>query len=408
MSAADTTDAPSRPRRRWAILAVGVLAQTAASSFVYGIPFLVPTLRDERGLSLAQVGVVVAAPTTGLLLTLVAWGFVVDRVGERFPMAVGLGLAGVVVGGVALSPPASLVPIALLLGVGGMGAASVNAASGRLIMGWFAVEERGVAMGIRQTAQPLGVAVAALALPVLALDQGPFVALGWTGLACLVAAALVVLVAQDAPRRPAAAGEPTGNPYRTPTLYRLHASSALLVLPQFAISAFALEYLVREQHWSPGLAGVFVGVAQLLGAAGRIATGWWSDRVGSRLRPMRQLAVGSVLVMLGFALGSAWVPVIAVAAIVVGAVVTVADNGLAFTSTAEMAGQAWSGRALGIQNTTQNVVASAAPPVLGALIGGTSYAIGFTAAALAPLLAIAVVPVGAEARGHLHEEPERR
>ena len=396
VSAADTTDAPSRPRRRWAILAVGVLAQTAASSFVYGIPFLVPTLRDERGLSLAQVGVVVAAPTTGLLLTLVAWGFVVDRVGERFPMAVGLGVAGVVVGGVALSPPASLVPIALLLGLGGMGAASVNAASGRLIMGWFGVEERGVAMGIRQTAQPLGVAAAALVLPVLALAEGPFVALGWTGLACLVAAALVVLVAQDAPRRAATAGEPIGNPYRTPTLYRLHAASALLVLPQFAISAFALEYLVREQHWSAGAAGVFVGVAQLLGAAGRIATGWWSDRVGSRLRPMRQLAVGSALVMLGFALGSAWVPVIAVAAIVVGAIVTVADNGLAFTSTAELAGQAWSGRALGIQNTTQNVVASAAPPVLGALIGGTSYAIGFTAAALAPVLAIAVTPVRAE------------
>ncbi|NMO92790.1 MFS transporter [Actinomycetospora sp. TBRC 11914] len=395
----DTDEAPpaaSRPRRRWAILAVGVLAQTAASSFVYGVPFLVPTLRDERGLSLAQVGVLVAAPTTGLLLTLVAWGFVVDRVGERFPMAVGLGLAGVVVGGVALSPPSSLVAIALLLGVGGMGAASVNAASGRLIMGWFAVDERGVAMGIRQTAQPLGVAVAALVLPVLAGVEGPFVALGWTGLACLGAAVLVVLVAQDAPRRAPAAHEPTGNPYRVPTLYRLHAASALLVLPQFAISAFALEYLVREQHWQAGIAGVFVAVAQILGAAGRIATGWWSDRVGSRLRPMRQLAVGSAVVMLGFALGSAWVPLIAVAAIVVGAIVTVADNGLAFTSTAEIAGQAWSGRALGVQNTTQNVVASAAPPVLGALIGGTSYAIGFTVAALAPLLAVVVTPVRAE------------
>jgi sugar phosphate permease len=397
---ADPTTTPSaqpvRPRRRWWILAVGVLAQTAASSFVYGIPFLVPTLRDERGLSLAEVGLLVAAPTTGLLLTLVAWGFVVDRVGERVPMALGLGAAGLVVGGVALFPPSSLVTTALLLGLAGMGGASVNAASGRLIMGWFGVEERGVAMGIRQTAQPLGVAVAALVLPVLAGAQGPFVALGWTGLLSLVAAALVVLVAQDAPRRAPAAHEPTGNPYRTPTLYRLHAASALLVLPQFAISAFALEYLVREQHWSPGFAGVFVAVAQILGAAGRIATGWWSDRVGSRLRPMRQLAVGSVLVMLGFALGSAWVPFVAVAAIVVGAVVTVADNGLAFTSTAEMAGQAWSGRALGVQNTTQNVVASAAPPVLGALIGATSYGAGFAIAALAPLVAIALVPTARE------------
>lgn len=409
----ETVVAPSRPRRRWAILVVGVLAQTAASSFVYGIPFLVPTLRDERGLSLAQVGVLVAAPTTGLLLTLVAWGFVVDRVGERFPMAVGLGLAGVVVGGVALredglGAQASLVPIALLLGLGGMGAASVNAASGRLIMGWFAVDERGVAMGIRQTAQPLGVALAALILPVLAGVEGPFVALGWTGLACLIAAALVVLVARDAPRRPPAPHEPTGNPYRAPTLFRLHAASALLVLPQFAISAFALEYLVREQHWSAGVAGVFVAVAQILGAAGRIATGWWSDRVGSRLRPMRQLAVGSTAVMLAFALGSAWVPLIAATAIVVGAIVTVADNGLAFTSTAEIAGQAWSGRALGVQNTTQNLVASAAPPVLGALIGGTSYAIGFSVAAVAPLIAIAVVPAAHERAAHLYEEAERR
>ena len=92
------TSAPARPRRRWAILVVGVLAQTAASSFVYGIPFLVPTLRDERGLSLAEVGIVVAAPTTGLLLALVAWGYVVDRVGERIPMASGLTVAGLEIG----------------------------------------------------------------------------------------------------------------------------------------------------------------------------------------------------------------------------------------------------------------------------------------------------------------------
>ncbi|MCD2187549.1 MFS transporter [Actinomycetospora soli] len=390
------TSAPARPRRRWAILVVGVLAQTAASSFVYGIPFLVPTLRDERGLSLAEVGLVVAAPTTGLLLALVAWGYVVDRVGERFPMAIGLAVAGVVVGGLALETPSSLVTIVLLLGVGGLGAASVNAASGRLIMGWFAAEERGVAMGIRQTAQPLGVALAALVLPVLATTQGPFVALGWMGLTCLVAAGLVLGIAQDAPRRAPQPHEPVGNPYRTPTLYRLHAASALLVLPQFAISAFALEYLVREQGWSPGVAGVFVAVSQIAGAAGRIATGWWSDRVGSRLRPMRQLAVGSMLVMLGFAAGSVWVPVIAVAGLAVGAIVTVADNGLAFVSTAEMAGQAWSGRALGVQNTTQNIVASLAPPILGAIIGATSYGVGFTAAALAPLAAIAVTPVRAE------------
>ena len=46
--------------------------------------------------------------------------------------------------------------------------------------------------------------------------------------------------------------------------------------------------------------------------------------------------------------------------------VSVADNGLAFTSVAERAGAFWSGRALGVQNTAQYVVATAVAPVAAA------------------------------------------
>jgi MFS family permease len=108
---------------------------------------------------------------------------------------------------------------------------------------------------------------------------------------------------------------------------------------------------------------------------------------------MRQLAVGATLVLLSFALGDLVAPWLAIASLAVGAVVSVADNGLAFTAVAEIAGSSWSGRALGIQNTGQNVVSSLAPIVLGAIIGGSGYAVGFAAAALAPVLAIGVTPV---------------
>ena len=53
---------------------------------------------------------------------------------------------------------------------------------------------------------------------------------------------------------------------------------------------------------------------------------------------MRQLAVGAALVLLTFALGDAVAPWLAIAALVVGGIVTVADNGLAFTAVAEIAG----------------------------------------------------------------------
>ena len=93
MTSVDVT----RTRRRWLVLAVGVFAQTAACSFVYGLPFVVPLLRDTEGLSLAQVGAYVGAPTVGLLCTLVLWGAAADRSGERGVMTVGLALCAAAV-----------------------------------------------------------------------------------------------------------------------------------------------------------------------------------------------------------------------------------------------------------------------------------------------------------------------
>jgi sugar phosphate permease len=379
--------------QRWIVLAVGVLSQTSACAFVYGIPFLVPGLRDALGLSLAAVGTYVAAPTTGLLLTLIAWGALADRFGERIVMAVGMVLAAAAIGTVALLPDPAHAVVLVLLAAGGAAGAAVFAANGRMIMGWFPRHERGLAMGIRQTAQPLGVALAGLVLPSLATRTGAFGSLLVPASSCLVSAALILLLTKDPARPEGGPGVHTGSPYRTPVLWRVHAASALLVVPQFAIAAFATEYLVRQQGWGAAGAGAFVAVVQLFGAAGRIATGVWSDRVGSRLRPMRQLAVGATLVLLVFALGDAMAPWLAIAMLAVGGIVTVADNGLAFTAVAEIAGPAWSGRALGIQNTGQNVMTSVTPIVLGALIGPAGYAVGFAVAAVAPVAAIALTPV---------------
>ena len=322
--------------RRWVVLAVATFAQTAACAFVYGVPFLVPDLRDQFGLSLAAAGAYVAAPTAGLLATLILWGAAADRFGERRVMASGLLLAALAVGVVGLTPGLGHGLVLALFALGGASAASVFAACGRMIMGWFARTERGLAMGIRQTAQPLGVAVAGLLLPGLAQRYGVFGAMAVPAALCLLAALLVIAAAPDPARPPRVPGEHTASPYRTPVLWRVHAASAMLVVPQFAVSAFGTEYLVRQQGWSTTAAGAFVAVIQIAGAVGRIGSGVWSDRVGSRLRPMRQLAVGATLVLLTFALGDAVAPGLAIAALVVGGVVTVADNGLAFTAVAEI------------------------------------------------------------------------
>ena len=371
--------------RRWVVLAAGVAGMTAGCAFLYGLPYLLPRLRAE-GLSLTQAAVLVACPTFGLLATLVVWGALADRYGERGVITLGLGGAGVVL----LVALAVRGPVALgvCLAVAGAAAGSVNAASGRLILGWFGPAERGLAMGIRQMAQPLGVAVAAVVIPVLTRSGAVlFLAAG-----CLTTAVLVAVVVRDPARTAADAVAAAGTPYRTPVLWRLHGAGALLVFPQFAVATFGLVFLVDSAQWDPASAGRLLAVAAFGGAAARLLAGWWSDRAGSRTGPMRVLAAITAVVLALLAVGAAGLPGVAVVALVAAAVVSVSTNGLSFTAVAEYAGPGWAGRALGIHNTGQNAVAALTAPVLGAVVTHAGYAVAFTSAACAAMLAVAVVP----------------
>jgi len=380
------------PPRAWAMLAVGVLAQVAGTVFVSAPAFLIPLLHLERGISLAEAGVLAAAPTFGLVLTLIAWGALADRIGERWVIAGGLALTAVAALATVFSTGYVWLGIFFLLG--GMAAASTNAASGRVVVGWFPKHRRGLAMGIRQMSQPLGVTVAAVTIPTLASSSGIgaalLVPLVFTAVLAVVCALVIVNPPRAAKTTDAAA---PANPYRTSGfLWRIHAVSALLVLPQFLLATFGLVWLVSELGWEPLAAGILVGVSQFIGALGRIAVGVLSDRVGSRVRPLRWVAVSAAVVMLLLAAVDTTHFAAAGVVFVIATSVTVADNGLAFTSVAEMAGPSWAGRALGTQNTAQFITATVAAPLFGALIGLIGYPLTFVVAAAAPVIAIPIIP----------------
>jgi sugar phosphate permease len=311
-------------------------------------------------------------------------------------MTIGLGLTGVLLL-VSLALP-GFVLFGLGMLVAGAGAASVNAASGRVVLGWFSARERGLAMGIRQTAQPLGVAIAAATLPSLAEHFGFATAIALPAVLCLVSAALVWLVVVDPPR-PARTVSSAASPYAGPsatTLFRLHTASATLVVPQFVSATFAVTYLVSARGWSPIAAGQLVAIVQVVGAAGRILAGVWSDRAGSRMRPMRLIAVAALATMILWAIGDVFHSWLSVAALVAALIVTVTDNGLGFTATAEIAGPFWAGRALGVQNTGQNLAAMIAAPLFSTLITAFGYPLAFVAAALFPAAGAALTPVAGE------------
>ncbi|WP_445169574.1 MFS transporter [Mycolicibacterium sp. Dal123E01] len=385
--------------RRWTMLLLALFATLSANVFINGAAFLIPTLHATMGLDLAKAGLVSAMASFGMVVTLIAWGYVVDRIGERFVLAVGSALTAAAAFAAASSH--SLIMVGVFLFLGGMAAASSNSASGRLVVGWFPPDQRGLVMGIRQTAQPLGVAFGALVIPRVAQTHGVGMALLFPAIICGVAAVVCAMFVADPPRPPRAEApaEHLANPYRgSAVLWRIHAVSVLLVVPQCIVWTFTLVWLIADRGWSAESAGVLVMFAQVLGALGRIAAGRWSDRMGSRLRPIKIIAVAAAVSMLTLALTDALGSSLSIAVIVVASVITVSDNGLAFTAIAEIAGPFWSGRALGTQNTSQLLSCGLAPPLFGALIGVVGYPIAFAVCALMPLAALPLVPTDQPAK----------
>lgn len=387
-----TGPGPLSPSARWAIVAISLGVTASSFLFVNGVAFLIPRLQTSREIPLTQAGLLASMPSWGMVVTLVAWGFVLDHVGERIVMTVGSALTAAAA--YAAASVHSLLYTGIFLFLGGMAAASSNSAGGRLVSGWFPPHQRGLAMGIRQTAQPLGIALGALVIPELA-ERGSYAGLMFPAVMCTIAAVASLVGIVDPPRqsRKAASVEELASPYRgSVVLWRIHMASALLMMPQTVTVTFMLVWLISRHGWPLTAAGILVTVSQLLGALGRIAVGRWSDHVGSRMRPVRIIAIASAASLFLLALVDNHGSRYDVALMIAISVIAVLDNGLEATAITEFAGPYWSGRALGAQNTTQRLMAAAGPPLFGALITASAYPTAWFLCGLFPLAAVPLVP----------------
>lgn len=366
-------------RYRWVVLGVGALAQGTNAAVFLGLPALTPQLRAHFDLSLPQVGLLLGAVNLGTMLTLVTWGALADRRGERLVMTIG-GVGAATCLALAATDHALLAGLALF-GAGVFGA-SVNAAGGRAVMTWFTADRRGLAMGIRQTATPLGAALAAVILPVIAANAGvPASFLALSAFTGLVALTIAVLIREPPGAVRATQGQ--GVVLRDRALIRLSTASGLLVVPQFTAAALMVELLHGHRGLAVGAAAALFAAAQVLGGAGRLGVGVWSDAVRSRVGPLRTIAV---LVAVGFALCAALLEAplwLLATALVPTAALALCWNGVAVTAAAELAPEGSSGTALGMQNTANYLSASITPALAGWIVVTFSWPAALLVAAAA-------------------------
>ena len=373
------------------------MAQAALAVVNFGLPAVGPQLQEEYGLGLFALGAIVSAGLLGSGCGLMLAGALVDRRGARRILMFGTGAATASL--VAAAFVSSGFAVFLALVAFGVGSAVVPVAGAATLLRVFPPERRGWALGVRQTAVPLGGLVAAGACPAL-------YAAGGTRALFLAAAACVGLTGWGF----AAVVDDTRAPGRREGSWRTIAASPgmgrlLLVAACYITTLQTLVAYVVPAVRAAGASGASASAAyvalNVAGVLGRIAWGRIADRDAGtrRTRTLVEIgavsAVGAALFALALHAGPfAFLP----AAALFGAG-ALGWNAVLYLTAGERVEPALAGRSVALAATVVFVISGLATPLLGAvaeragwdalwvLVGAASLAGAFLVRKLPPLQA---------------------
>jgi ACS family hexuronate transporter-like MFS transporter len=278
------------------ILLVLTLSHTVISFSNLSIPALTPFLREELGLTHAQLGMFISFFFSGVAAASIFFGWTSDLLGERRTLMIGLGIQGVFMIGFSLI--SSFILGGLLLVMAGIGYSSVAPATTKGVMRWFSSQGRATAMGVKQTGIPFGGILAAAVLPGIALS------LGWRF--CVILGALLTLSAVllvrilIPPAVPSIRG-PAQNFWKQ--LYAIFSNRNIMAISimgiflagiQLSLITHLVLFLKSKFSFSSVMAGMYLAGAQAGGMAGRIGWGLVSDFIAGGKRKL-------ILVILGVA-----------------------------------------------------------------------------------------------------------
>lgn len=378
------------PPRRWFALAVAWTAQATGAAVFLGVPAIGPQFADAYGLDLHGLAIVFAALTLGAGLSVIAWGALADLIGEPWVMVIGLGVAAASLALLAVAPGG--VAVAAYLAIAGVGSASSSAASGRSVMRWFGPSERGLAMGIRQTALPVGAAAAALILPAVVASFSVRAAFATLAGACALTSIAIIPTLRGGSRGGTRQSRPRGRLLGDARLRRVVLVSALLSIPQLSLMSFLVVFLHEVHGWPVGRAAALLACIQVTGAAARLLAGRRSDlRSGERLRFLGRLAVVEVVALVALALAAPVAGIPLVVAVLAAGVSTLSWNGVAAVAAGELASSGRTGAAMGLQSSAVFLGGAAAAPGIAALASAVSWRAAFAALAVPAVVAVALL-----------------
>jgi predicted MFS family arabinose efflux permease len=284
-----------RPASRLAFALALALMMGTGTYAAYAFGVLGPDLRQEFGLSRFELGLLTTTFfLVGGSLSLVA-GRATDRFGARRVMFVAFAASAGALVGMAAAPSYAL--MLAVAAVAGIGLASGNPVTNKLVAVNVAPGGRGLIMGGKQSGVQVGAFLAGALLAPAAAVIGWRAALGWSALVPL-AGILLALAVVPADRQ--AVVQPGERPHGPMPrgVYWLAAYAFLMGSGVAVINAYLPLYLVERAGATQQVAGTVAATIGLVGIFSRVAWGWASERMRHYSLPLLMLGAGAVVSVL--------------------------------------------------------------------------------------------------------------
>jgi FSR family fosmidomycin resistance protein-like MFS transporter len=269
-----------RSRPNYRLLGLLALGHLVIDTNQGSLPALLPYLKAMLGLSYTATGVIVLMANITSSLIQPVFGFLADKTARRWilPLSVLLSSVGIALSGVA---PSYHVLLALVM-IGGFGVAAYHPEGYRTAT-QVAGERKATGVSIFSTGGNIGIAVGPPLMTGLLVSFGLPGTLGMLGPGLLVAALLMAVLPGLSRPLPSRIGSATLAPKT------MVGGMSLLILvvairswTQLGFTTYMPFYYLEVLHGDPRMVGTLLAVFLGAGAAGTLAAGPISDRVGHR------------------------------------------------------------------------------------------------------------------------------
>jgi len=366
-------------RYRWVIL--GVLWITYIVVFLNRLSVgpLAPFFKYDLNITSTQVGLVMSAASFGYMLTMFPVGWLVDRIGAKWPIVLGEMIAGLCM--IALFFATSYMYLLTFMFITGMGCGFLLPATTQSVIAWFPLRERATVMGLKQTAVNIGGITTAATLPAISLALGWRYGFLFLGLTAIVVGIVALLIYRE-PRESFSgtvgsamvdAAVPLLEILKNREIWLLALCGFCMTWVEMAIIAHLVLYLTEILVFGVVAAGGLLALTEVAGAVARPGAGFISDWVfsGNRKHVFMWIAGMALGMSLVIGLWGAYLSWLIYPVLVIMGIGGIAFGGIWLTLLSEFGGRRGAGKAVGLGGVIMIAGGVMGPPIFGYMVDAT-------------------------------------